>query len=197
MNVKRMICVFSLAVLSCSQAYADAYAIFDLGSDEAGYGAVYGITDAGDVAIPTACAGSSICYTVFQPFAASYVTQGIPSLDYDNGTPCTPVSGAVFGKCNNGFEAYELVLLPAYPDLFGLFDGPDPYTDSLHSQAGFIFVNANGDIAWTDPNLEENYEAYDLTTRQTPEPSALALMTTGLVSLLYVRRREPKFVTGV
>jgi hypothetical protein len=51
-------------------------------------------------------------------------------------------------------------------------------------------LNSSGDFAWTDGFIEENFEAIDLTTRATPEPTSLLLVGTGCFSLLGVLRKK-------
>ena len=114
-----------------------------------------------------------------------------PPLNFDDGSSCTPVAGAYFGKCNNGYEAY--ILYNSY-GLVELFDGPDPYTDKISGISGYgivdILVNANGDIAFTSATSEENYVAYDLTPHATPEPSTFVLLGTGILGLAGATRRK-------
>ena len=177
-----------------TQAHADTFSIRDLGTDNTGHGAVDGIDDAGDVAIASPCSGPSMCYTVYVAAGGSYVTQGLPPLNFDDGSSCTPIAGAYLGKCNNGYEAYSLLPYNSYGVTAGLFDGPDPYTDVVSNALGYglvdILVNANGDIAFTSGRFEENYVAYDLTPHATPEPSTFLLLGTGMLGLAGAARRK-------
>jgi len=111
------------------QATADTYSIRDLGTDNTGHGAVGGIDDAGNVIVATPCMGPSFCYTVFLASGGSYVSEGLPPLNYDDGIACMPIAESRFGRCNNGFEAYALDNSNNYGVAGGIFDGPDPLTD--------------------------------------------------------------------
>jgi hypothetical protein len=197
-EVKRVAVVITFVLLTAlmlgTQAHADTYVIRELGTDNGGYGWVDGIDDAGDVAITSPCAGPTTCYTVHLATGGSYVTQGLPPLNFDDGTPCTPIAGALLGECNNGYEVYLLLPSNSYGVPAGLFDGPDPYSDEIAGTIGNgiirVLLNANGDIAFTNGALEENYVAYDLTPHATPEPSTFFLLGTGILGLAGMARRK-------
>jgi hypothetical protein len=89
--------------------------------------------------------------------------------------------------CNNGREAFQSGISGSAPE--GLYTGP-AVADFLHGPlADTIFMNASGDIAFSDSSVEEIYEAVDLSTEVTPEPSALVLLATGVLGLGALRRR--------
>jgi hypothetical protein len=74
-----------------------------------------------------------------------------------------------------------------------MFTGPDPVADFLHPGSGDgIFINAIGDIAWIDGQDETIFEAVDLTSRETPEPSTFALLGTGILGLAGGARRKSR-----
>jgi hypothetical protein len=196
--------IFAIAAMPFTllvSAYADTYKFFDLQSDE-GFG-IFGIDTAGDVVIQTdtnrigPCGMPSNqdhpCYQTFVNGVFSSVSDTVPFLAYDNGTPCVPSlpSGVFFGVmngvCNNGREVF--VASTSTLDLPHIFTGPDPVADLLNGsfQSGVEasaftpFLNASGDVAWMDPFEEEIFEAVDLTTNVVPEPGTLVLLATGVL----------------
>lgn len=191
--------VFLLVFTLHSQARADTYLLFSLGPDQGGYGAVQGIDDAGDVYIAQEfCVGGQSCWDVYDPQLILQGSADRPSytlplstpIDTDNGTPCSPAPFAAYGRCNNGYEAY----LESLTVGTAIFTGPDD-TDPLPiapqaDYAQIILINSFGDIAFTNTRLEENYEAYDLTSRQTPEPNTFVFMATGILGLAGAVRRR-------
>jgi PEP-CTERM motif len=168
-------------------ARGDTYQILALQTDNSHN--LFGIDTAGDVVIFNAasdCAilGASVssCYQTFVDGVLSSESTTVPSLAYDDGTPCVPsfppgTFSVVHGVCNNGREAF--FALDPFPG--GLFTGPDPVADRLSGEADTIFLNASGDIAWSDSAQEEIFEAVDVTTDVVPEPSTLILLATGVL----------------
>ena len=61
---------------------------------------------------------------------------------------------------------------------------------SLTGNGSFIFMNGKGDIVWNDGSFENWYEAIDLTTASTPEPSTILLVGSGIVFALQRARRR-------
>jgi hypothetical protein len=177
-------------------ARADIYQILALQTDNNHN--LYGIDTAGDVVIST---GSSdclalgpavgFCYETFVNGVFSSLSATVPSLAYDNGTPCVPslppgTFSFLRGVCNNGREAFASDI----PNR-GLYTGPDPVADFLHGPlADTIFLNASGDIAFSDSLNEEIYEAVDLSTDVTPEPNTLVLLATGVLGATGALRRR-------
>ena len=182
-------------------ARADTYQILALQTDNNHN--LFGIDTAGDVVISTGSSdclplGSAVafCYETFVGGVLSSLSTTIPSLAFDNGTPCVPslplgVFAFIHGVCNNGREAFESGPQGSGSPPAGLYTGPDPVADFLHGPiADTIFMNASGDIAFSDSLQEEIYETVDLTTDATPEPSTLVLMTTGLLGAAGAARRR-------
>lgn len=184
-------------------ALADTYTIFNLGNDN-GY-SIYGIDTSGTVVIQTPPGGP---YQTYVDGALVSSSTTIPNLNYDNGTPCTPtVSAPVtwspgIGKtsCNNGHEVY-FGTIPASPPqqkVEGIFTGPD-LTDHLidpsdgdvnSSPLDQVVMNASGDFVWADGREEDFFEAIDLTTAPTPEPSSILLIGTGALFAAGAMRRR-------
>jgi hypothetical protein len=184
--------IFFLALSLHSQAHADTYQLFQFNSYN-GAGPVLGIDNAGDALYRSPCADTTFnCYSVFQPFGPGFSSTTLPSFAFDNGAPCLSNPQASFGVCNSGFEAYWIS--PSIGgSLAGVYVGPP--TDlhrffSIPANSTFFYLNSFGDLAWTDGGVEINLLAYNVTAHQTPEPSTLALLTTGLVFLTAFTRRK-------
>ena len=171
-----------------AQLHADTYKLVDLGSDNAR--SIVGIDTSGQVVIAN---GILFEYQTYSNGVVVNTTSTLPSLTYDDGTPCSIPSGFALAQssesvCNNGRIGFGSRFNPnGDPD--GIYTGPISslsFFDSSGSTDG-AFLNASGDFAWSDGVHEENFEAIDLTT---PEPSSLLLFGTGCVSLLGVLRRK-------
>jgi hypothetical protein len=168
--------------------HADTYKIFDLGDDHGK--PIIDIDTSGEVVIFNQI---SLDYLTYANGLLVNTTSTLPSLIYDNGTPCSEPAGFAAASaskiiCNNGRIGFgSRYNTNGYAD--GVYTGPlssltlvDPSrTDDL------AVLNSSGDFAWSDGVIEENFEAIDLTT---PEPSSLLLVSTGCVSLFWVLRRK-------
>ncbi len=178
-------------------ARADTYQILALQTDN--NHDLFGIDTAGDVVISAGlndCQALGplvdFCYETFIGGVLSSLSATIPSLAYDDGTPCVPslppgVFEFLHGVCNNGREAFQSGISGSAPE--GLYTGP-AVANFLHGPiADSIVMNASGDIAFADSLNEEIFEAVDLSTDVTPEPSTLVLLATGVLGAGALRRR--------
>ena len=174
--------------LAPAQLRADTYKLVDLGSDNARN--IVGIDTSGQVVIAN---GILFEYQTYSNGVVVNTTSTLPSLTYDDGTPCSVPSGFALAQssqsvCNNGRTGFGSRSNPN-GDTSGVYTGPISSLtlfDTSGSTDG-AFLNASGDFAWSDGVHEENFEAIDLTT---PEPASLLLVGTGCLSLLGVLRRK-------
>ena len=177
---------FTIPATAC----ADTYQIYDLGNAN-GF-AVYGIDTAGTVVISDNLAGPTYYTWVTGAIADTSLT--IPTLAYDNGSPCSLVLSpgitliaSTKTSCNNGREVFGGEYMGTSR---GIYTGPDS-TDFLQSgTVDALVLNASGDFAWTDGRDEENFEAIDLSTATTPEPNSFILLGTGMFAALGTMRRR-------
>jgi hypothetical protein len=181
--------VLSLAATLClvpAQLLGDTYKIVDLGNDS--NRTLNGIDNLGEVVIFN---GTLSEYQTYSNGVLVNTTNTLPSLTYDNGTPCSAPSGFSLNAvsvCNNGRIGFGS-RSNANGDPDGVYTGPINSLTLVDSPGSNVaaFLNSSGDFAWTDGFFEENFEAIDLTT---PEPNSLLLVGTGCLSLFYVLRRK-------
>jgi hypothetical protein len=169
------------------RVHADTYQIFNLGTFNAFD--IVGIDTSGEVVIHDT---TSSVYRTYSNGVLVNTTSTLPSLTYDNGTPCSVPAG--FNQveeiiCNNGRTGFGSIFNPN-GDPGGVYTGP---TSSLtrvdNGSEDLAVLNSSGDFAWGDGLFEVNYEAIDLTT-DTPEPGSLLLVGTGCLSLFGLLRKK-------
>jgi hypothetical protein len=172
--------------LAPAQLRADTYKIVDLGDDN--NRTINGIDNLGAVVIFN---GTLSEYQTYSNGVLVSTTSTLPNLTYDDGTPCSVPSGFTVDSvsvCNNGRTGFGSRANPN-SDENGVYTGPvnsltlvEPFGQNVAA-----FLNSSGDFAWSDPFIEENFEAIDLTT---PEPNSLLLVGTGCLSLFCVLRKK-------
>lgn len=186
-------CLFTSLTLSAA-ARADTYNLFNVYGTGNGNSGSIGITDAGLDVVRT-----PLNYLTFNGVTGTQTSSAIPpSLTFDNGTSCTVANNgaftAIFGAvCNNGRVAF---LASTSTLRQGVFIGLDSLNDLLYNGlSGNLKLNAMGDIAFdtfstSSSMTDDNYFAYDVTSRIAPEPSSLLLLGSGACSLLGLYRRR-------
>ncbi len=188
----------ALVILSlATPAHADTYALYNLG--DANYNSIYGIDTSGQVVVyDSAFCGSpgGSCYTTYDHGTAVAVTDAdiAPTLDYDNGTPCSslPSGYSIFkSACNNGHIGFGSGFNPnGNPNgvYTGLYTGPGFSLNFMqYGSADQLDLNSSGDFAWVNGSQEYIYEAVDTSV---PEPSTLLLMATGICLFSLTLRRR-------
>lgn len=194
-------------------AHADTYQIFYLGAENPTDFLrridVVGITASGTAVlvyyVPAGaplCATSHLCreYETWVHGVMVDYSANAPNLVYDNGSSCTVrapfLTSAVQGVCNNGHEVYNAGLAAEIPYTGSTFTGPDPATDLFASSplsVEEVSLNSSGDFVYNISHPTGgsgvDAEAIDLTT-ETPEPSGICLLGTGLLALAETLRRN-------
>jgi hypothetical protein len=174
--------------------HADTYQIFDLGDDNGNN--IIGIDTSGDVVIFDL---SLFEYLTYANGVLVNTTSTLPSLTYDDGSPCSvPAGFDPTGKviCNNGRIGFgSRYNTNSDPD--GVYTGPTSSLTLIQpgGTTDTAVLNSSGDFAWSNGIVEDNFEAIDLTTESTsvlltPEPNSLLLLGTGCISVFCALRRK-------
>jgi len=185
-------------------AHADSYEIIDFGFGDNVADQLVGIESSGAVVFYSTVGPCGIvipCWSTWVNGALASYTSTNPNPVYDNGTtssvPTTSLSlsgsdlaDSVF---NNGYEVFGTNGAAPSPYEDSIFDGPDPVANFIgNGELDVADLNSSGDFVYLidargilpDEAHGEYYEAIDLTTTETPEPSSLLLLATGVLSVL-------------
>jgi hypothetical protein len=176
---------FAVAPAAC---FADGYQIISLGSDQGVL--LTGITDSGTVVLNDSMFCATTCYATYTNGAVTDSTT-LPSLVFDDGSPCNPGAPGGFtvehAVCN-GSEVAFTGYSGANPLTTGVYSGTDLLADLIAAGGeGSLMVNALGDVVWDDHFGEEFYEAIPDPT-PAPEPASWLLVVTGVLALVVLAR---------
>lgn len=188
-------------ILAATACFADtSYTIRNLGNDNLGdIVGSSGLTSDGTVILKAFFCSDPIvtaCYDIFNPITNTIGHTNIaPTTSFDNGAPCAPPPNpfgrAIQAVCNGDIQ----VVYAIDPGLYGLV----PYIDIAGSIVPVpitgapvaVDLNSEGYIAWDDGSLDELFEAVpNVPISQTPEPSTLLLVATGIISSIVMGRRR-------
>jgi len=191
-----------LAVTLSPHLHADTFNFVYLDSDSR---TPVGLTAAGDVVIfsGSPCqenvGTSPHCYITYHQGVAVSRTDEIPSnLVFDNGTPCAISAPGFFislSRCNGDRYAFSATFdRPNNQFGIGLFEGGGNITGFVRiggESDTVLLLNSLGDVVSIDGQRGSDYEVFNLTSRasMTPEPSTLALLGSGLLSLAGFARK--------
>ena len=178
-------------------SHADTYQIVGLGIDNVLF---YGMDDTGHVVLYAnwfSCGDPSQgCYEDFLNGVPVGRTSVPPTYVWDFTAGSCVFPQPTSSPClisNDGRTAGIAVLQPFEDTLFVSSGSNPPQSIVTAVGIGGIFaINGLGDIVFDNQNLDEWYEAIDLTTASVPEPTSILLLGTGAIALagMFPRRNR-------
>jgi hypothetical protein len=188
----------AFAVIPATSAHADTYSVYLIG--ETNNINNVGIDAIGRVLIERSGGGPDLTqYTIFQNGSSVYSSTVAPDFVADNGGACAapPTPAPVLQlhgvyACNGGRQVYSTIGLPPnFPKaIWEVSPTTGPYGDFAAAfwQLDLVRINAEGDFVFEDESFEKVYQV--VRTATTPEPSSIALISSGLLGAAgFIRRR--------
>jgi hypothetical protein len=189
--------LFFLQLSAPTASHADTYQIVGLGIDNVQF---YGMDDSGHVVLYASffsCGDPSQgCYEDFLNGLPVGRTSVAPTYtwDYAAGTCVFPQPNSVPCTISDNGRTAGIAVLQPFEDTLFVYSGSNPpqLLVTAHGIGGIFAMNGVGDIVFDNQNVDEWYEAVDLTTAPIPEPASILLLGTGAIALAGMSlRRKP------